>query len=132
MVSPCGQGGSGPAGEKVSGSGSHTFRCLRIRLMISALSMSAMMRMVAPQLAVERIDLVDLLDQAGPVSFAPGVNGGLVDDDGCRSVMRLFGHSSDSTRAVGVVAVVTHQMFVPIRDVVQELTASHFRAGMSW
>ncbi len=31
MVSPCGQGGSGPAGEKVSGSGSHTFRCLRIR-----------------------------------------------------------------------------------------------------
>ena len=117
MVSPCGQGGSGPAGEKVSGSGSHSFRCLRIRLMISALSMSAMMRRVAPQLAVERIDLVDLLDQAGPVSFAPGVNGGLVDDDGCRSVMRLFGARLQSGQCASLGARTSSaQSNLPVTD----------------
>ena len=35
-------------------------------------------------------------------------------------------------RAVGVVAVVATKMFVLVGDVVHELTASHFNAGMSW
>ncbi len=39
--------GKGAAGEMVSGNGSHTFRCFKMRPTTSASSMSAMMRRVA-------------------------------------------------------------------------------------
>jgi hypothetical protein len=48
----------------------------------------------------------DLLNPPRPVGIAAGVGTRLVDDDGCRCVIVLFGGVSRASRTVGLVAVV--------------------------
>jgi hypothetical protein len=64
-----------------------------------ASSMSAMMRKVAPQLgALERIDLVNLLNQPGPVGLTPSIHCWLVDDDRQSSITAARCHRDSSSR----------------------------------
>ena len=61
---------------------------------------------------LERIDLVDFLNQPGPVGFAPGVDGRIVDNKAWYRIAGLFSRSSCPARAVGLVAAVAHEMLV--------------------
>ena len=60
-----------------------------------------------------------LLNQPCPAGLALRVGWRLVDDDGGRCVVVLFGCSSRAARAVGIVAVVANEMFVFIDWTVQ-------------
>jgi len=80
---------------------------------------------------LERIDLVNFLNQPGPAGFVPGVDRPFIDDDGCRRVAGLFSQSSRAPRAVGIVAVVAVPKCSYLSGMWFMSMRSHFRAGIN-
>ncbi len=70
--------------------------------------------------AFERIDFVNFLNQPRPVGPAPSGHGRFVGGDRRNDWLILFGQPSRAPQAVGVVAIVADQVYILVRDVVQE------------
>ncbi len=70
--------------------------------------------------ALKRIDLVDFLNQPGPIGLAPPVGWPVVDRDLCVLFALGFCPPACAARAVGVVAVITHQVLVLVGNVIEQ------------
>ena len=60
------------------------------------------------------------LNQPGPIGLAPTVRRPVIEGDLRMVIALCFCLPARATRAVGVVTVVAHQVFVLIGDVIQE------------